>query len=297
MTGLRIGTCSWKYDSWRGLVYSDRPTLNHLEEYAAKYDTVEVDQWFWSLHGKNRVTLPRRDTVEAYRAAVPEGFVFSVKVPNSITLTHPYRTSKSEPLVANPHFLSHDLYRRFLDAIEPLKDRLGPLMFQFEYLSKQKVESQDAFQERFGAFLSGLPPGYSHAVEIRNPRYLNDSYFTFLRKHDVGHVFLQGYFMPPIFDVYARHRDAVAGGTVIRLHGPDRRGIEERTNKVWNRIVSPRDGDLDRLTEMLDDLMDRKVSIYLNVNNHFEGSAPLTIERIRDRMDQKRRTDKREEER
>ena len=46
---LHIGTCSWKYDSWHGLVYSDAASANYLQEYAQKYDCVEVDQWFWSL--------------------------------------------------------------------------------------------------------------------------------------------------------------------------------------------------------------------------------------------------------
>ena len=39
---LRIGTCSWKYDSWRGLVYSDQKSLNYLQEYSQQYNTVEI---------------------------------------------------------------------------------------------------------------------------------------------------------------------------------------------------------------------------------------------------------------
>ena len=40
---LKFGTCSWKYDSWRGIVYSDAPKLNYLAEYAHHFDCVEVD--------------------------------------------------------------------------------------------------------------------------------------------------------------------------------------------------------------------------------------------------------------
>jgi uncharacterized protein YecE (DUF72 family) len=46
MPKLRIGTCSWKYPSWVGLVYSAERGIDYLAEYARKYDTVEVDQWF-----------------------------------------------------------------------------------------------------------------------------------------------------------------------------------------------------------------------------------------------------------
>ena len=34
---------------------------------------------------------------------------------------------------------------------------------------------------------------------------------------------------------------------------------------------------------MMRDMRDRSLTIYLNINNHFEGSAPLTIERLRER--------------
>ena len=32
---------------------------------------------------------------------------------------------------------------------------------------------------------------------------------------------------------------------------------------------------------MIKDLNSRDVDVYLNVNNHYEGSAPLTIEKIK----------------
>lgn len=60
---LHIGTYSWKYDAWRGTVYSDAPCINYLAEYACKYDRVEVDQWFWSLNEPDKVVLPKPEVV------------------------------------------------------------------------------------------------------------------------------------------------------------------------------------------------------------------------------------------
>ena len=40
---LRIGTCSWKYPSWAGLVYSKPAGINYLAEYARNYNSVDVD--------------------------------------------------------------------------------------------------------------------------------------------------------------------------------------------------------------------------------------------------------------
>ena len=119
MAKLRIGTCSWKYDSWRGLIYSENKTINYLEEYARHFNTVEIDQWFWSLFGVDKIQLPSPITVQEYLESVPPEFKFTIKVPNSITLTHFYRKVKSDPLIANPHFLSVKLFQDFLFAIKP----------------------------------------------------------------------------------------------------------------------------------------------------------------------------------
>lgn len=284
MAEIRFGTCSWKFDSWRGLVYPETGDFDYLTEYAKHYDTVEIDQWFWSLHGPGKVTLPKPSVVKAYEAAVPEDFRFTVKVPNSITLTHFYRKSKAEPLVENPHFLSVEIFERFLHLLDPMKKHLGPLMFQFEYLNRKKMASQEEFTDRFSRFADVLPEGYTYCVEIRNPNYLNRSYFDFLSKAGIHHVFIQGYYMPPLFKIYEDCADSIGDLTVIRLHGPDRQAIEAKTHKRWNALVEPRDNELARLKEMLADLDSKGVTTYVNVNNHYEGSAPLTIERIRSRL-------------
>lgn len=218
MADLRIGTCSWKYDSWRGLIYSSKPDINTLQEYAQHYDTVEVDQWFWSLHGLNRVSLPRPEVVHDYVHSVPEDFMFSIKIPNSITLTHFYRKAKNDMLIANPYFFSVELFQRFLDSVQPLREHLGPLMFQFEYLNKEKMRSQAEFQERFGAFIQTCPDGYTYAIEIRNPNYLNETYFQFLSQNSLQHVFIHGYYMPPIYRIYEKYGSVIREGKVIRLH-------------------------------------------------------------------------------
>ena len=42
---LKFGTCSWKYDSWRGIVYSDAPKLNYLAEYASHLLLLKPRKW------------------------------------------------------------------------------------------------------------------------------------------------------------------------------------------------------------------------------------------------------------
>ncbi|MFH1194264.1 MAG: DUF72 domain-containing protein [bacterium] len=281
MAELRIGTCSWKYDSWAGLVYTEIENINYLQKYSYHYNTVEVDQWFWSL-GKKSVSFPKPADVKDYKNSVPDNFKFTIKMPNSITLTHPYQQKKGELLERNEYFLSCEILNQFLKSIEPLKEKLGPLMFQFEYLNKQKMASQFDFMSQFSAFIQNAEKDYPYAVETRNPNYLNKDYFEFINDNNLIHVFLQGYYMPAVYETYKKFKDYINGTTVIRLHGPDRKGMEERTGGDWSRIIEPRDGELEKIIEMIIDLLGRNVDVYLNVNNHYEGSAPLTIKKIND---------------
>jgi uncharacterized protein YecE (DUF72 family) len=287
---LRVGTCSWKYDSWKGLLY-DPGTNYHRDDYLVDYSkhlgTVEVDQWFWSLFPAGP-KLPDRRTVESYAASVPREFVFTVKAPNSITLTHFYaRQPKQDKEYANKpnaDFLSVELLERFLETLKPIRGLLGPIMFQFEYLNKKKMASRDAFLDRLGKFFDAAPKGYQYAVETRNPNYLSDVYFEFLRAHGLAHVFLDGYYMPPIGEVFGKYETGTAGYSVVRLHGPNREEIEKATKKIWNRVVEPKDAGIGSAVEIVKRNADQLVVTYVNVNNHYEGSAPLTIERFLDAL-------------
>jgi uncharacterized protein YecE (DUF72 family) len=268
---LRIGTCSWKYPSWAGIVYSRPEGIDYLAEYARRYNTVEIDQWFWSM--------PRREQAESYAASVAPGFRFTVKAFNSLTWALLSGRKGAEPQ-ANPRFLSPELYQEFLAELRPLGSRLGLVMLQFEYLNKKKIPSLEEFLRRLDAFLAASPREVPIAVETRNANYLTDAYFSLLRERGAGHVFLQGYWMPPVTGVYDRFRDKLVGPLVVRLHGPDREGMEERAEGRWDRILTPRDEELGSIAEMVRDMGSRGLDVYFNVNNHYEGSAPLTIKRL-----------------
>ncbi len=272
MQGLRVGTCSWKYPSWKGLVYSRAAGIDYLAEYARKYTTVEVDQWFYAL--------PDPKVAAAYAAATPDNFQFTIKLPNMLTLTHLRRTKGETQSRPNPDFLSPRLFEEVLGLLEPLRGKIGMLMLQFEYLNTQKMPTQAEFLARLGPFFDAVPRSIPCAVEPRNPRWLDQRYFRFLSDRGLSHVFLQGYHMPPIVETYRKCGHLLRSAAVVRLHGPDREGIEQATGESWHSIVAPKDDELSQVVEMIRDMRGRSLTVYLNVNNHYEGSAPLTIERI-----------------
>ncbi len=289
---LRIGTCSWKFDSWKGLLYDPAKIYkpdDYLGDYARYLNSVEIDQWFWSLF-PGGVKLPDLGTVKTYADGVPDDFVFTVKAPNSLTLTHYYskqpRKYTEYAGKTNKHFLNTELLERFLERLTVMENKLGPIMFQFEYLNKKKMPNKEVFFDRFHEFMSKAPKDYQYAVEIRNPNYLSPAFFKFLEEHSLGFVYLEGYYMPPIAEVFDKFEPATADFCIIRLHGGDRLEIETTTGGLWDRIVSPKPERLKAAAQIVRANRKRTITTFVNINNHFEGSAPVTVERFLDFLDQ-----------
>jgi len=278
---LHIGTCSWKYPSWEGLVYSSRKPENFLREYAGKYNSVEVDQWFWSLFGTDQVLLPKPAVVQEYAASVPDHFRFVIKAPNSLSLTHFYKNQTDGKLVENPHFLSAELYQTFLDSLAGMRSRIGVISLQFEYLNRVKMPSPHLFLKRFVDFLQDIDTSIPLCVEVRNPNFLSAGYFNTLKDHGVGHTFCQGYYMPDITQIFQKHGHLLQGTSVVRLLGPDRQGIEEISGQAWDKVVASKDEEIPGIASMIRKMVDQAgMDVYLTVNNHYEGSAPVTIQKM-----------------
>ena len=257
------------------MVYSSASSVGSLAEYARRFDSVEIDQWFWAL--------PERRVAAEYAAATPTDFRFTIKLPNTLTLTHFYRKKGEAEPRPNPDFLSPTLFQDVLERLEPLHAKTGMLMLQFEYLNKQKMPSSAALLDKLSRFIDAAPRVLPLGIELRNPHWINGSYFDLLEEKRLSHVFLQGYYMPPVMETWARYAERLHGAVVLRLHGPDREGMERQSGERWDRIIAPKDEELDRLVAMINDMRGRSLTVYLNINNHYEGSAPLTIERLRER--------------
>jgi uncharacterized protein YecE (DUF72 family) len=257
-------------------VYSKPKGINYLAEYALKYNSVEIDQWFYRL--------PEPVTVNEYVQSTPENFTFAIKAPNQITLTHFRNRTVGAPLKKNPDFLSIQVFNDFLTRLEPMRGRIETIIFEFEYLNKQKMGGPEDFLGHLESFIKQLPSAIPFSFEPRNPQYLTREYFELLQNSGTYHVFSEKIYMPPITEIYQRAGTLIRDKCVIRLLGGDRKKIEATTKGEWNRLVEPKDAQLEGINGMAADLMNRRIKVALYVNNHFEGSAPLTIDKITDRL-------------
>lgn len=268
---LRIGTCSWNYACWVGLVYSRKyhTPAEYLQEYALKYRTVEIDSSFYRI--------PSEKDVINYKTAVDNEFKFTIKAPQNITLTHARVKEKGTQLVPNTNFLSTEIFASFLDRLTPLSLNTTAIMLEFEYLKKEKMGSLELFLKALETFVERIPRVIPVAVETRNASYLCDEYFSFLKQYNIIHVFSEKQFLPPITTLHKKFSSYLTDTVIIRLLGGDRAAIEEKSNENWSQIVDEKH-EKQAIAEMINDMLDSGKEVTLNINNHYEGCAPLTIE-------------------
>ncbi|GEP44664.1 hypothetical protein BGE01nite_39550 [Brevifollis gellanilyticus] len=200
-----VGTSSWKYPGWSGLLYDEQRYLYRgkftksrferdcLEEYAQVFRTVCVDAGYYQF--------PSPDYIRGLCDQVPEGFRFSFKVTDEITArTFPNLPRHGKKMgQRNPHFLNAELFRAaFLDSMERHREKIGVLMFEFSHFHPRDFDRGREFVEMLDAFLGQLPPGWQYGVEVRNKSLLQPEYFAMLARHGVTHVMNNWTHMPTV---------------------------------------------------------------------------------------------------
>ena len=175
--GLYLGTSSWAFPGWRGLVYEglhNESVLSRqgLPAYAAHplLRTVSIDRGFYQ-------PLPAA-AFRDYATQVPDEFRFVVKAP-ALVCDAALRDAAGRRTGDNPSFLDPSLaVQTFVGpCTDGLGAKAGPLVFQIPPVSREVYGSTAAFAERLAWFLERLPrellgrcPLY--AVELRNPELL-----------------------------------------------------------------------------------------------------------------------------
>jgi uncharacterized protein YecE (DUF72 family) len=258
MSELRIGTSAFTAAGWENAFYpAGMKPADYLTYYATKFHTVEVDSTFYRT--------PSVATVNGWARKVPAGFLLAAKVPQVITHEEILRDCETD-------------LKNFLETMDLMGNKLGPLLFQFGYFNKSAFKSGKEFLARLEPFLKKLPQGYKFALEIRNKQWLTAEFFDLLREHQVAHALIDQAWMPRASEIFEKFDRITADFTYIRLRG-DRKGIEQKT-KIWDKVIVDRSKELMSWVNVCQRTVRRGVSTYVYVNNHYAGFAPATVEQF-----------------
>jgi uncharacterized protein YecE (DUF72 family) len=189
---VRVGISGWRYPAWRGDFYPPGLAQRRELEYAAEHLTsIEINGAFYSLQ--------RPTSYAAWRASVPDDFVFAVKGPRYVS--HLKRLKDVEVPLAN----------FFASGLLALGTALGPVLWQLP----------ESFRFDAGVlddFFAGVPTSTSdaavlarrhddkvaddraltvvdedrplhHALEFRSPTFANQAAYDVLRRHRVATVY------------------------------------------------------------------------------------------------------------
>lgn len=251
---LRTGSSSFTAPGWKGSFYpAGTPDRDFLHYYASIFNTVEVDATFYHI--------PAVATVRRWREVTPPGFLFALKTPQVIT---------HERCLANCGLE----WNAFLQSLEPLEDRLGPILLQFPYYRRNEMDLAD-FLDRLRGFLPLLPSGGQFALEVRNRDWLREPLLDLLRQHNVALTLIDHPWMDRPLEILRRIDVVTAGFSYIRWLG-DRHAIERMTS-TWDRTLVDRAPELREWVQVCRRLREQKAAIYIYANNHFAGHSPATL--------------------
>jgi uncharacterized protein YecE (DUF72 family) len=290
-----LGTSSWSFAGWRGLVYGDSYGESQLSRHGltayAQHPVlraVGIDRSFYQ-------PLPQSDFAR-YAAQVPEHFRFLVKAP-ALIADAVLRGDGGLPAGPNASFLDADITReQFVEpALRGLGSRAGPLVFQLSPLPRAMTagDAAHALIERIGTFIDALPRGVEgiapvYAVELRNAELLTPRLVKTLRQAGARLCIGVHARMPPAARQAAalRAMDSEAGGEDWQLAGPlvvrwslqSGFRYDEAKNRYapFDRLIDPDLTTRGTLAHLIHVAIKSSQPAYVIVNNKAEGSAPMS---------------------
>ena len=286
---IRLGTSSWSFPGWTGLVYAagnGKPATEQmlarrgLSAYARHplFRTVSLDRTFYA-------PLTTEEFAR-YAAQVPDGFRFIVKAPAAITDPVVRKAGSGEAARDNPTFLDAAAAASAFvrPAVAGLGPKAGPLVFQFPPLGRRMLADVPRLSARIAAFMTMLPRGPLYAVEVRDPDLVMSAFAAALA--DSGAVpCLAVHARMPSVDLQARAFDAdtsAAGPLVVRwnLHAGRSYDDAKADYSPFNRIVEEDLPSRTALARLARTAAAAGRDVYVTINNKAEGSAPLSVEHL-----------------
>ena len=287
---VHLGTSSWSFPGWTGLVYAphgrkpatEQVLARHgLTAYAAHplFRTVSLDRTFYAPLSA--------DEFARYAAQVPVHFRFVVKAPAAFTDPVVRRPGSGEAARDNPSFLdASGAAAAFIrPAMEGLGPKAGPLVFQFPPLGRKLLADVPRLTARIAAFMAVLPRGPLYAVEVRDPQLVGGGFAAALRDASAVPCLAIHARMPSAAEQAAAFGLEASGCSlplVVRWNLHAGRGYEEAKADYFpfNRLVEEDVPSRRALARLARTVAGGDRDVFITINNKAEGSAPRSVEAL-----------------
>ncbi len=243
---IYIGTSGWVYSHWVGKFYPENlPSKDRLKYFAKYFDTAEVNYSFYHL--------PRPTTFLKWYQETPKGFLFSVKASRFITHIKRLKNVK-------------DPWQQFFENAKNLKEKLGPILFQFPPSFKAEKENIQRLRN-FLKLLSNYQLATTHyslptthyklryAFEFRHKTWLDEKTYKLLEKYNAALVIADS-------SRYPKAEVVTTDFVYIRMHGPAELFASKYSDKA-----------LENLAKKIKKWQKEKRDVFVYFNNDFHGFA------------------------
>lgn len=263
--GLYLGTSSWSFPGWEGLVYRQSYSPAELASQGLKaysalglFRTVSLDRTYYKSMTESEF--------RHLAGQVPEDFRFVVKAPRDLLKPVDGRIELS---AFSRHFLT--------PAARGLGSRLGVVLLQFP--PGTNADYNGRFLKTLAPFLCALPKGLDYSVEIRDAEMLGEELTGVLHRAGISlcgsvHSALpnpdqQLLKVPPFPDT----------PLVFRWNIRPSLGYEDARNKFkpFRQLQSEDPARRHLLVKLIGRALRAGRRVYLTANNKAEGCAPLTL--------------------
>jgi uncharacterized protein YecE (DUF72 family) len=210
---IRVGVGGWTYAPWRKTFYPKGVTQARELEYASRHLTaIEINGTFYRLQ--------KPESFAKWRDATPDDFVFSVKAPMYASMRK-VLAEAGEPI------------ERFVaSGLSELKEKLGPILWQFAPTKVFDAEDLEAFLKLLPREIGGRPA--RHALEPRHDSFKTAPFVALARRYGAAIVYTDSEEYPSIGDITG---DFVYG-RLVRSQASVETGYEAVALDVWGKIAT-----------------------------------------------------------
>ncbi|UWF48730.1 DUF72 domain-containing protein [Pseudomonas sp. N3-W] len=289
MAVIHIGISGWRYTPWRGGFYPKGLVQKRELQFASRaVNSIEINGSFYALQ--------RPERYAQWYSETPADFVFSVKAPRYIT--HIRRLKDIHKPLAN----------FFASGVLELKEKLGPILWQFPPSFKFDAELFERFLEQLphtteqaAALARQHEPRLNgrasmtayrkkplrHAVEIRHESFVDPAFVRLLKRYNIALV------IADTAGKWPYREDITSDFVYLRLHGAEQlyaSGYTPQALKNWgDRIDAWHHGrqpaDAHLIAPRLKPRARKSREVFCYFDNDIKVRAPFDARSLLERFD------------